>query len=68
MSAVVAHILIATVIIFAVNLMPAFGPPNALLLVFFMVNWDLHPVALVPLGAFGSGAGRYLLAAASDCS
>lgn len=60
------HYLAAIAVIFLVNLMPAFGPPTSLVLVLFRLNWHLAPVALVIIGAFTSGAGRYLLAAATN--
>ncbi|RDI55202.1 hypothetical protein DFR68_10134 [Nocardia mexicana] len=52
-------------VVFAVNLMPAFGPPTALVVVLLKLNWQLEPVAVVILGAFAAGAGRYLLARAT---
>jgi membrane protein YqaA with SNARE-associated domain len=59
----VAHSLLsAFLIIFGVNLLPAFGPPTWSLLVFFRLNWHLNPVALVAVGVLASGSGRYLLA------
>lgn len=58
--------LIVFAVVFVVNPMPAFGPANALLLVFFKLNWHLDPVAVVVLGAFSSRAGRYVLAAATN--
>lgn len=61
-----SQILITIIVIFLVNLMPAFGPPNALLLVFFKLNWHLDPLALGAIGAVSSGAGRYLLAKATN--
>lgn len=57
--------LAAIAIIFAVNLMPAFGPPTWAVLVLLMLNWHLNGVALVILGAIAAGAGRYVLALAS---
>ncbi|MBF6176604.1 hypothetical protein [Nocardia blacklockiae] len=48
------------------NLMPAFGPPTAAVVVLLGLNWRLEPVALAVLGACASGAGRYLLAAATN--
>ncbi|OJF84233.1 hypothetical protein NS14008_11905 [Nocardia seriolae] len=52
-------------VVFAVNLMPAFGPPTVAVLVLFRLNWHLDPVVLVVTGALTSGTGRYLLAAAT---
>ncbi|MEV6067594.1 hypothetical protein AB0L82_13650 [Nocardia sp. NPDC052001] len=49
--------------VFALNLMPAFGPPTWVLLILFKINWQLDPIALVLIGALTAGTGRYLLAA-----
>ncbi len=49
-------------IVFGVNLLPAFGPPTWTLLVFARLNWHLNPVALVVVGAVAASSGRYLLA------
>lgn len=48
--------------IFAVNLLPAFGPPTWTLLVFATLEFDLEPVLLVPLGAVAAASGRLTLA------
>jgi membrane protein implicated in regulation of membrane protease activity len=47
--------------IFAVNLLPAFGPPTWAVLVFFNLNYDLPAVPLVLFGALAA-AGRLVLA------
>jgi uncharacterized membrane protein YdjX (TVP38/TMEM64 family) len=52
-------------VVFAVNLMPAFGPPTWLLIVFFSVKYNLSIVPLVLLGATAATCGRYLLALGS---
>ncbi|MFF5035476.1 hypothetical protein [Nocardia salmonicida] len=65
MSPTVPQLLLVIAVVFAVNLLPAFGPPNALLVVFFGLNWNLHPVPLVIGAAVASGAGRYVLATAT---
>lgn len=49
-------------IIFAVNLLPAFGPPSWAVLALLLLNWHLDVVALVVVGAVAAGAGRYVLA------
>lgn len=59
------QLLLVVAVVFTVNLLPAFGPPNALLVVFFAVNWNLDPVPLVIGAAIASGAGRYILATAT---
>lgn len=51
--------------IFAVNLLPAFGPPTWALLVFFRLNSDLAAVPLVIGGALAAAAGRFVLATAA---
>ena len=66
MNTILLHFAIVVTTIFAVNLLPAFGPPNSLVLVLFRLNWHLDPIALVILGALSSGAGRYLLAVATN--
>jgi membrane protein YqaA with SNARE-associated domain len=49
-------------VVFGVNLLPAFGPPTWTLLVFARITWHLEPVALVLIGAVAAMAGRYVLA------
>ncbi|MBF6215401.1 hypothetical protein IU469_30335 [Nocardia puris] len=65
MSTTAGQLLLVVAVVFAVNLLPAFGPPNALLVVFFGLNGNLDPVPLVVCAAVASGAGRYVLAAAT---
>jgi membrane protein DedA with SNARE-associated domain len=49
-------------IVFGINLLPAFGPPTWAILVFTRLHWHLNPVALVVIGAVAAASGRYLLA------
>jgi membrane protein YqaA with SNARE-associated domain len=56
---------IALAVVFAVNLLPAFGPPTWAVLVFFSLDFDLAPVPLVLGGALAAAAGRYVLASAT---
>jgi membrane protein YqaA with SNARE-associated domain len=49
-------------IVFAINLLPAFGPPTWAVLVFTRLHWHLNPVALVIVGAIAAASGRYVLA------
>lgn len=56
---------IAVGVVFAVNLLPAFGPPTWAVLVFFSLDFDLPAVPLVVGGALAAAAGRFLLASAS---
>ena len=51
--------------VFAVNLLPAFGPPTWAVLVFFEVSGDLPVVPLVLGGALAAASGRLLLATTS---
>lgn len=53
---------IALAVVFAVNLLPAFGPPTWAVLVFFSLDFDLPAVPLVLGGALAAASGRYLLA------
>lgn len=54
--------LIAAIVIIAINILPAFAPPTWMALVFFLVNYDLNPVALVALGVASATSGRAILA------
>jgi hypothetical protein len=51
--------------IFAVNLLPAFGPPTWALLVFFKLEYDLPIVSMVLGGALCAASGRLVLARGS---
>lgn len=44
-----AQLLVALAVVFAVNLLPAFGPPTWAVLVFFSLDFDL-PGVKQPLG------------------
>ncbi len=57
-----AQLALALGVVFAINLLPAFGPPTWAVLVFFSLNFDLPPVPLVILGALAAATGRYVLA------
>lgn len=57
-----AQLFLAAGVVFAVNLLPAFGPPTWAVLVFFSLNFDLPAVPLVLLGAAAAASGRFLLA------
>lgn len=57
--------LVVIAAVFALNLLPAFGPPTWILLIVFRLNWHLNPIALVLIGAFTAGTGRQLLAMAT---
>lgn len=52
-------------IVLAVNLLPAFGPPTWTILVVARLDWHLNPIALVILGAVSASTGRYWLATLS---
>lgn len=56
---------IALGVVFAVNLLPAFGPPTWAVLVFFSLDFDLSPVPLVVGGALAAASGRFVLATAT---
>lgn len=57
-----AQLFLAIGVVFAVNLLPAFGPPTWAVLVFFSLDFDLPAVPLVLLGAAAAASGRFLLA------
>lgn len=58
-----AQLALAIGVVFAINLLPAFGPPTWAVLVFFSLNFDLPAVPLVLGGAMAAALGRFLLAA-----
>jgi hypothetical protein len=60
-----AQFALALAVIFAVNLLPAFGPPTWSVLVFFSLDFDLPAVPLVLGGALAAASGRLLLASAA---
>ena len=49
-------------LVFAINLLPAFGPPTSAVLVSITLSVDLAPVPLVACGALAAASGRYVLA------
>jgi hypothetical protein len=56
---------LAALVVFGVNLMPAFGPPTWSVLVVLQVNLELEPALLVPIGATCATGGRVVLAKGS---
>ena len=52
-------------LVFAVNLLPAFGPPTWSVLVVMKLTRDVPAVGLVAVGAVAAASGRYLLARAA---
>ncbi len=54
--------LVLVAVVYAVALLPIFGPPVWIVLVVAKVRWDLNPVLLVGLGAIAATAGRLTLA------
>lgn len=60
-----AQLAVAVGVVFAVNLLPAFGPPTWAVLVFFSLDFDLPAVPLVIGGALAAATGRFVLADAS---
>lgn len=63
MSTTVLHLLAVMGIVFAINLMPVFGPPTWALLVFARIQWhDIPPAALIAGGVLAATAGRLVLA------
>lgn len=60
------HLLTAVGVVFAINLLPAFGPPTWAILVFSRFTWqDIPPAALIAGGAVAATAGRLILAAST---
>jgi membrane protein YqaA with SNARE-associated domain len=56
---------IVLAVVFAVNLLPAFGPPTWAVLVFFSLDFELPAVPLVLGGALAAASGRFVLAGAA---
>jgi membrane protein YqaA with SNARE-associated domain len=59
---VVTKYLLLALIVFAINLLPAFGPPTWTVVVYTHLRWSLNAVAVVVIAALCAAAGRYLLA------
>jgi membrane protein YqaA with SNARE-associated domain len=57
--------LVVFLVIFGVNVLPAFGPPTWSILVLYRLNAHMNTVALVLIGAVAAASGRYLLALGS---
>ena len=57
--------LLIALVVFAVNLMPAFGPPTWAVLVLLRLGTEVAPVPLVVVGAAAAASGRFLLAVAT---
>jgi membrane protein YqaA with SNARE-associated domain len=64
-GSVLRDYLLLCVVVFALNLLPAFGPPTWAALVFLRLQWGLAAVPLVLIGALSAASGRYLLARGS---
>ncbi len=59
----VLHLLAVIGVVFAINLLPAFGPPTWAVLVFARLHWqDVPAAALIAGGALAAIAGRMILA------
>lgn len=56
---------VAALVVFGVNLIPAFAPPTWAVLVLFRLNSDLPVVPLVVVGAVAAASGRFVLATAT---
>lgn len=57
-----AQLAVVVGIVFAINLLPAFGPPTWAVLVFFSLDFDLPAVPLILGGAVAAAGGRFVLA------
>ncbi len=57
--------LLIALVVFAVNLMPAFGPPTWAVLVLLRLGTEVAPVPLVVVGAAAAASGRFVLAVAT---
>lgn len=57
--------LIVFLLVFGINLLPAFGPPTWSVLVIAQWHWHMPTWLLVVIGVLAAGAGRFALAHAS---
>jgi membrane protein YqaA with SNARE-associated domain len=60
-----AQLALALGVVFAINLLPAFGPPTWAVLIFFSLDFELPAVPLVIGGAVAAASGRFVLASAT---
>jgi hypothetical protein len=58
----VTEYLLAALLVLAVNLLPAFGPPTWLVLVYLTLTYDLSPVPMIALAVIAASGGRLLMA------
>ena len=54
--------LLAAFVVVAINVLPAFAPPTWMVLVFFLLNYQSDPIALVIIGVMSATFGRAILA------
>lgn len=54
--------LVLFAVVFGVNLLPAFGPPTAAIIILFGLNSELPVLAIVPIAAVAAASARFLLA------
>jgi uncharacterized membrane protein YdjX (TVP38/TMEM64 family) len=55
-------LLVVAAVVFAINVLPAFGPPTWAVLIFLRLNLDVAAVPLVLVGALAAASGRLALA------
>jgi len=53
---------LAALIVLAINILPAFAPPTWMVLIFFLINYQANPIALVTIGVLSATLGRAFLA------
>jgi uncharacterized membrane protein YdjX (TVP38/TMEM64 family) len=56
------QLLLLFLLVLGINMLPAFGPPTWAIIVFYSLNTDLHPAAIIVTGAVAAASGRYALA------
>ena len=54
--------LLAFLIIFAENLMPAFGPPTWLVLIYLTLGFGLEPIPLIIMAVIAAAIAHWLMA------
>ncbi len=56
------HYYILALLVFSLNLLPAFAPPTMAVLIFYKLNTGLDTAAIIAVGVLASTSGRFVLA------
>ena len=56
------HYYILALVVFSLNLLPAFAPPTMAVLIFYKLNTSLDTAAIIAVGVLASTSGGFVLA------